>query len=566
MKPLALVVLLFTGLLPVAGASAQAHPPQSTARAAPPSPGVPLRTKGIWESVSYPEDMQFTDAFFVTADEGWVTGHVPGKGGGTLLHTRDGGGHWEVQLGDPAGSQPAFTALRFVNRTTGFVVQHTSPGDYALLRTRDGVSWEGVGTVPQHFGDYAFLSASEGVATGRQQIIRTEDGGRTWKPVFDCALKLQINGLTRAVRCDFETIHFPSSQVGYALGESSEARAVIVARTDDGGRSWTAWPVLPGESGHESHVFFTDEQTGFACLIGGKVVTTSDGGRTWQGAAGVDCSKSPVRFADPEVGWMLQGRHLTYTTDGGHRWTSRELVLPAAAWGFSLPTRDRAYAVGDHGMIYRYKMVPADYAAAKALDAPAMPGIPSIVASQVEKLAAEVKATAAAVTAAPAGAAPPPSPALDAASGAVAAGVPQFVGQYRSTNLIIAGLRLVADVSTRLAAVQQSYTAFRRAPDRAAALTALAGMSLAVQGLGGSTDLALQQQTLPDDGAGGMVGNTAGAPGQPGIAADAGAPAMAAPAPGAPPSPAARSGTAAGDSVARKAAKTLTKKVKLPHF
>jgi photosystem II stability/assembly factor-like uncharacterized protein len=536
MKALALAVLLLIRLAPVSGASAQTRPP--------------AQMKGIWESVGYPEDMQLTDAFFVTADEGWVTGHAPGKGGGTLLHTRDGGAHWEVQLGDPAGSQPAFDYLRFVNRSTGFVVQRTSPGDYTLLRTRDGANWEGVGTVPQHFGDYAFLSATEGVATGRQQLLRTEDGGRTWKPVFDCALKLEIRGLTRTARCDFESLHFPSSRVGYALGLSYEAGAVIVARTEDGGRSWTAWPVLPGESGHESHVFFTDEQTGYACLIGGKVVATRDGGRTWQGAPGAECPKSPVRFADPEVGWMLQGRHLTFTADGGRRWTSRELPFPATANGFSLPTRDRAYAVGDHGMIYRYRLVPADYPAAHALDAPAMPGIPSVVASQMQKLAAELKVTTTAVSAAPEGAALPPSAGLDAAQSAIATSVPPFVAQYRSTNLIIAGLRLVADVSTRLAAVQQAYTTFRHSPDRAAALTALAGMSLAVQGLGGSTDLALQQQTLPDD-SGVAVGSGAPDAGAPGVATDAGAPVVV------PPGPA--------DSAPGKAAKALIRKIRPPH-
>jgi hypothetical protein len=128
--------------------------------------------------------------------------------------------------------------------------------------------------------------------------------------------------------------------------------------------------------------------------------------------------------------------------------------------------------------------------------------------------------------------------------------VPPFVAQYRSTNLIIAGLRLVADVSTRLAAVQQAYTTFRHAPDRAAALTALAGMSLAVQGLGGSTDLALQQQTLPDD-SGVAVGSGAPDAGAPGVATDAGAPVVA------PPGPA--------DSAPGKAAKALTRKIRPPH-
>jgi hypothetical protein len=39
----------------------------------------------------------------------------------------------------------------------------------------------------------------------------------------------------------------------------------------------------------------------------------------------------------------------------------------------SLPQRDSAYVVGDHGMVYRYRVVPIEYTAKGALDAPVMP-------------------------------------------------------------------------------------------------------------------------------------------------------------------------------------------------
>jgi hypothetical protein len=52
---------------------------------------------------------------------------------------------------------------------------------------------------------------------------------------------------------------------------------------------------------------------------------------------------------------------------------SREFKFPVEPNAFSLPTRDRAYVVGDHGMIYRCRIVPIEYTAAGTLDAPAMP-------------------------------------------------------------------------------------------------------------------------------------------------------------------------------------------------
>lgn len=41
---------------------------------------------------------------------------------------------------------------------------------------------------------------------------------------------------------------------------------------------------------------------------------------------------------------------------------------------FSIPSRRRAYAVGQHGMIYRYSVVPIEYTAKGMIDAPMMPG------------------------------------------------------------------------------------------------------------------------------------------------------------------------------------------------
>ena len=52
--------------------------------------------KGIWEPINYKEDVEFTDVYFVTPEEGWATGlHRTEAGeGGFILHTLDGGLTW----------------------------------------------------------------------------------------------------------------------------------------------------------------------------------------------------------------------------------------------------------------------------------------------------------------------------------------------------------------------------------------------------------------------------------------------------------------------------------------
>jgi hypothetical protein len=40
----------------------------------------------------------------------------------------------------------------------------------------------------------------------------------------------------------------------------------------------------------------------------------------------------------------------------------------------SLPARDRGYAVGSHGMVYRYRIVPIDFTVKGMLAAPSLAG------------------------------------------------------------------------------------------------------------------------------------------------------------------------------------------------
>jgi hypothetical protein len=65
-------------------------------------------------------------------------------------------------------------------------------------------------------------------------------------------------------------------------------------------------------------------------------------------------------------------QRMTYTTNGGRSWLSREISFPAMVEDSSLPARDRGYAAGEHGMVYRYRIVPIDFAIKGMLAAPAL--------------------------------------------------------------------------------------------------------------------------------------------------------------------------------------------------
>lgn len=518
-----------------ATAAAQGGPHPRTAVRRPAPTANATQYKGIWEPVNYPHDVSLGDVYFVTANEGWAAGGD--GGGGVVVHTTDGGRHWEEVLGDPDGSQRPFYGLQFVDRHTGFVAQVTSSGGHTLARTTDGENWTVTGTVPQYPSDFRFISATVGVTQQEHSILRTTDAGRTWKHVFDCEqLPVQVNGLTRKVECEVASFSFPTATTGFAVGGSPQVAGLVVFRTDDAGQTWKAWMVVPGERGDEAHGFFTDVNTGYVCVSSGKLYGTHDGGQTWSGLPGAGCeNKSQIMFADPEVGWALHYGSLTYTTNGGRRWVSRDVAFPVGVQAFSFPRRDRAYAVGDHGMVYRYSVVPVNQTDAKGtLATVAMPQFPGVLGDETGGFVQQVDALGlvladpgngsatgfaqdtssipfvqGSATDAAGGLAPAPFIAnccmkrlrgIDLILSAVGGLLPDYLSKYRNLNLLVQGLRTAAALPEQLDSLRNSVDAFRTAADRPAAAQALAGIKSILTEFQASVDTAVQQPAIPFQG------------------------------------------------------------------
>ncbi len=225
--------------------------------------------KGILEPVSYTEDLDLTHVFFVNADVGWVSGK-----GGTILRTMDGGNTWEAQLGgDPEDRAAPVRMLHFLDERRGWAIQGEGVTPYKTLHTRDGESWEEIGTAPHGADDIVFTSPETGFlagnpsmsVTGNNIMYRTSDGGRTWKPVWTCAAKLAMGGLTQNFGCVIGQIRFPAPAVGYAVarrGCTGCGGPSLMAKTTDGGATWKIM-TGPGvfEEDEVQGIFFLDELT-----------------------------------------------------------------------------------------------------------------------------------------------------------------------------------------------------------------------------------------------------------------------------------------------------------------
>jgi photosystem II stability/assembly factor-like uncharacterized protein len=493
-RPLSFVLIIIPWLLPLQLSALPESPlPQQTA------------SKAVWEPINYPKDVQFSDVFFVDDETGWIAGGI--VEGGFIIHTTDGGGTWTVQAGDPDGAERGYDRFRFIDAKHGWATQTTGL-DVNLLATRDGQQWDVVGHIPAHYHDYLFTTASDGFMTSGANIYVTHDGGHTWTEVFQANVQGVVNGLTRSASCNLYSISFPTPLTGFVLGSTGDIPGVAyLFKTEDGGVTWTSVSSPIGDA-NEATIFFTDPMTGVLRIRDERVFNTTDGGTTWRGVPGT--AGPIIRFADPEVGWSFSYNKLCFTVDGGKRWVSREFRFPETPRGFSFPSRDLAYLVGYHGMIYRYRTATNADMPKNAVPAPPMPPITADPEPASDQLKEDVTSLTESLHAAePSGSMAASTPASTSAMNGIpfidrccktqlakisdlvrklVEDVPQIVGRYRNLNLITFGLKMATELPSNLEQIQTALDGLRQAKDAKSALDAATSLTTAVDGFRAALD------------------------------------------------------------------------------
>ncbi len=197
----------------------------------------------------------------------------PNEGGGT------GGGDAEAELA-LAMQDPIFYDIRFANEKTGWIA-----GEFGqLLKTSDGgQTWtpqqkalmtpeSGIVDpmdLPTFFGAYA-LTDQEAIAAGLDgHIVRTRDGGTTWR--FE-PMKLAFP-LTDPLYQPYVTTDGNAWVVG-AAGE--------VVRLPPGQTEWARADLGMPVYTWLRAVNFADAQNGWMVGGFGTILRTSDGGKTWK--------------------------------------------------------------------------------------------------------------------------------------------------------------------------------------------------------------------------------------------------------------------------------------------
>jgi photosystem II stability/assembly factor-like uncharacterized protein len=166
--------------------------------------------------------------------------HAAGRVGGPamMLKSMDGGDSWTVE--DLSAQAGMILDVKFLDAMTGFVC----------------------------------AASKSDLGEGEALILRTGDGGKSWTPVYQSGRKLE----------NCWKMSWPSKRVGYATVQSYDeapgnTRRVIV-KTTDGGRSWRELPLVTAAGVQEFGIGFVDEKRGWVgCKASG--FETRDGGKSW---------------------------------------------------------------------------------------------------------------------------------------------------------------------------------------------------------------------------------------------------------------------------------------------
>jgi photosystem II stability/assembly factor-like uncharacterized protein len=292
---------------------------------------------------------------------------------GTYVRTTDGGITWKSAT-VPGAADLDFRDVHAADEHKAFLLSIGEGEKSRIYQTDDaGNTWalRFINHDPKGFLDaIAFWDADYGIALGdpvdgRFMILTTGDGGVNWKKSPSEYMPLAEKGEGAFAASGTCLVVQGDRHAWFGTGGAAISR---VFRTTDRGRAWTVHETPVAAANPSSGIFslaFRDQNPGVA--VGGDykspeqanrvVARTADGGRTWtllrgpgpggyrSGVAYVPGSAQPTLVAVGPAGSDL-------STDGGQTWIPLG-TLGFHTVGFAGPT-DAGWAAGENGIIARW--------------------------------------------------------------------------------------------------------------------------------------------------------------------------------------------------------------------
>jgi photosystem II stability/assembly factor-like uncharacterized protein len=225
-----------------------------------------------WKELKKATDRRLFDVHFIDENTGWAVGTM-----GTIIHTEDGGESWAIQGWN---EDRYYNSIYFADAKKGWIV-----GEYSTMYMTEngGKTWspmkckdiepedppDDFPPPPAHLYGMYVMDAHTGGVTGMDGIIiKTEDGGKSWKrltPKTDFTLyQVKVAG-----------------ENGWAIGEKG---AFMVSR--DNGNTWQKDMSALRTRFWLRDIVFSDPNKGWIVGAGGTIIQTEDGGKSWRGLSG----------------------------------------------------------------------------------------------------------------------------------------------------------------------------------------------------------------------------------------------------------------------------------------
>jgi photosystem II stability/assembly factor-like uncharacterized protein len=215
-----------------------------------------------------------------------------------------------------------------------------------------------------------YLPLGEGAAAGSsaQALFRSGDGGRTWRFVSRTSMATDLHGAL-PFRCDKSGVGYATPSRAFATGSCAGGPAFFY-RTDDGGKTWRPLTLagLARCACDISQPTFADDRDGAFGVSGfpqegGKpvfrVYWTSDGGLHWRASRPPAGRIGLPQIVDGRTAWVTGAppgtirvpfTRLFRTTDAGRHWQVTRLPFEADIDAVSATV---AYAVVGQKTLWR---------------------------------------------------------------------------------------------------------------------------------------------------------------------------------------------------------------------
>ncbi|MBN2088190.1 T9SS type A sorting domain-containing protein [candidate division KSB1 bacterium] len=277
----------------------------------------------------------FNDIYFLNEKIGWIVGTE-----GRILYTQNGGQSFEIQA---SGTRANLLSIFMLNSQKGWAA-----GDDGTILSWDGRSWKiQFEKLNLKIFDIRFLDSQTGFAAAGNQIIFTQNGGRSWQIMrsepqilllgltLDLEKKLWIYGGQAKIKSNLFLLDktkkaialpenskdiiwdgdFVESKKGWLVGYDN-----TVLQTIDGGNSWQSQKLV-SEKGWLYRIDFTDSTNGWIISRSGELFQTLNGGENWVLNRKFDVNLHGLFFINRSKGWLVGSNSTIYSTqNGGKSW------------------------------------------------------------------------------------------------------------------------------------------------------------------------------------------------------------------------------------------------------